>query len=692
MENQSPQNKPSQFISNLVTAIRKISIYPAKHPIVVESITNVYAVISEIFSGKEALSLSLSQDNKVLIDGEPLNDKNPGLAKDILPYLKKIDIENMTFQRGITEQEVEDFLQLLLLDAAQLKGLGDINKIFADKNIQHIKADQYSYIKINKDKEALLGAELNAWNALKDKIKELSSGKAVKSQDVGGIEKELFTMMSAEFKEKNKISPATKSLFKKFISVASRDKTDTLQVLKEALIGYGCPSKEVEALVNKIQDEIARPVKKGRGPAAGGGGGAGEGSGGGPGTGSATGTGESESLKKENEELRVKLRRIQEERDRFNLELEQVKKHSKVVQSEKDRIDNIIHHMADGLVVVDPQGKILLMNPQAETMLGVNHQYSGTPIKDLVKDDHLLTVVKDIPTAKDEVMQKDIELVGSNETTKKILRTSSAVVEDSFGKTVGMVTILNDVTKQKELDQIKSNFVANVSHELRTPLVAIQKSISLILEKTAGEISEPQEQFLSIAERNLKRLSLLINDLLDLSKLEAGQMRIKRSLCRIDKVIGDSTESLNIWAKTKAIEIRKSVQEGLPEINIDANRIIQVLNNLIGNSIKFTPQNGLITVEAKASPEKQECYVLVKDNGIGIEEQNLKKVFDKFYQIGEKSTADVGGTGIGLAVAKEIVELHGGKIRVESKRGEGTVFTFTLPFSGMPMMEVTDGK
>jgi len=301
MENQPFQNKSSQFISNLVTAVRKISIYPAKHPIVVESINNVYAVISEIFSGKEALSLSLSQDNKVLIDGEPLSDKNPGLAKDILPYLKKIDIENMTFQRGITEQEVEDFIQLLLLDAAQLKGLGDINKIFVDKNIQHIKADQYSYIKINKDKEALLGAELNALDALKDKIKELSSGKAVRSQDVGGIEKELFTLMSAEFKEKNKISPATKSLFKKFISAASRDKTDTLQVLKEALIGSGCPSKEVETLVNKIQDEISHPVKKGRGPGAGGG--AGEGAGGGPGTGSPAGTGVSEGVKKENEEL-----------------------------------------------------------------------------------------------------------------------------------------------------------------------------------------------------------------------------------------------------------------------------------------------------------------------------------------------------------------------------------------------------
>ena len=169
-------------------------------------------------------------------------------------------------------------------------------------------------------------------------------------------------------------------------------------------------------------------------------------------------------------------------------------------------------------------------------------------------------------------------------------------------------------------------------------------------------------------------------------------MRIQRSLCRIDTVITDSTESLTIWAKTKSIEIRKSIQEGLPEINIDANRVIQVLNNLIGNSIKFTPENGLITVEARASVEKQECHVLVKDNGIGIEEQNLKKVFDKFYQIGEKSTADVGGTGIGLAVAKEIVELHGGKIWVESKRGEGTVFNFTLPFSGVPITEVAHGK
>jgi signal transduction histidine kinase len=226
---------------------------------------------------------------------------------------------------------------------------------------------------------------------------------------------------------------------------------------------------------------------------------------------------------------------------------------------------------------------------------------------------------------------------------------------------------------------MKTNFLSSVSHELRSPLVAMEKSINLILNKNTGPINESQEQFLSIADRNIKRLGRLINDLLDLTKLEAGKLDLKPQPSSIERIINESVEGLNTWAQTKSINIEHKIQDGLPLVNVDADRLIQVLINLIGNAIKFTPNNGNITVEAVLNKDKEELEVSVKDTGIGIDKENLAKVFDKFYQVGERSPADITGTGIGLAISREIVELHGGKIWVESEKGFGAKFIFTLP-------------
>jgi signal transduction histidine kinase len=226
---------------------------------------------------------------------------------------------------------------------------------------------------------------------------------------------------------------------------------------------------------------------------------------------------------------------------------------------------------------------------------------------------------------------------------------------------------------------MKANFLSSVSHELRSPLVAMEKSISLILSKNTGPINETQEQFLTIAERNIKRLSRLINDILDLTKLEAGKLELKPQPSSIESIIKDSVDGLNTWAQAKSIALDKKIEEGIPLINADPDRLVQVLTNLIANAIKFTPNNGNITVEAVLHKDKQEVEVSVKDTGIGIEKEKLDKVFDKFYQVGERSSADVNGTGIGLSIAREIVELHGGKIWAESEKGYGTKFIFTLP-------------
>lgn len=383
-------------------------------------------------------------------------------------------------------------------------------------------------------------------------------------------------------------------------------------------------------------------------------------------------------------EIEKKVQQTQEELARkFQSTVEQKgqseevawKKYNKVL-GDKRKTEAVLRSIAEGLVVVDAKGKVIMMNPAAEKLLGVSRKDKiGKSIDANLKEGQLLSLAK----GSSEHEDREIELLSGQDETKKILRASSAVVEDENGHTVGMVSVLSDITKQKELDNMKSNFVASVSHELRTPLVAIDKSISLILGKTTGEISETQEQFLGIAQRNLKRLGLLINDLLDLSKLEAGKLELRREPTSIAKVISESVDSLNNWAGTKSITLEKQVAAGIADVNIDPNRIIQILTNLIGNAIKFTPNGGKVTVGAVLKKENNEIEVNVTDTGIGMTKEDLAKVFDKFYQVGERAPTDISGTGIGLCISKEIVTLHGGKIWVESEKDHGAKFTFTLP-------------
>lgn len=632
------------FISHLLAAIRRASLYPPHHPSSVSAVKDAYETLQRILNIKKNLSLGLTETNELLIDGQPIPHQDTELLADFLiPYLKSLNIETLIFHSGVTEQELQDYITTILLGPDALKKQGDINKIFLQRNIQHIKANLFSYKRIQKGKRALMLDETALiLKELRAKIKEFVQGKIKDLQAIEEIEKKLLALMSKEFKEKNKIGPSLKEIYKKFLTYVP-DLSSALLKLKNALQEAGCSSENIDKLVNKIREEVLEKQK------------------------AKLDTEEFESLKKENAEL-------QRELEKLNIK-------NKTLSEAKERLDNILRYMSEGLIVVDPQGKILMVNSAAETVLGITNKDIGKSIKEVIKDEHLLSLVKSFSVDKEGSAEQDIELFSQNESTKKVLRMSSAVVEDHNGRTVGMVTMLNDITKQKEIEKLKSDFVSSVTHELRTPLIALDKSISLLASKSAGQVDENQEQFLSMAQRNLKRLTLLINDLLDLSKLEAGKMELKRQPVAIERIINESIEGLDAWAKTKSIKIEKRIQEGIPEINIDYQRINQVLVNLISNGIKFTPHNGKITVEASLRKENEEIAVSVQDTGIGIAKEELLKIFDKFYQSARGTFYDVSGTGIGLSIAKELVELHGGKIWAESEENQGAKFIFTLPLT-----------
>lgn len=295
---------------------------------------------------------------------------------------------------------------------------------------------------------------------------------------------------------------------------------------------------------------------------------------------------------------------------------------------------------------------------------------------------------------------REVEFTGEDSTcfqtvVKQVsLPLESAILYDELKKT-------NE--KLEKLEKLKSEFISIVSHELRTPLTSIKNSLDIMLSGRTGEITSVQNNFLSIAKRNVDRLSGIINDLLDLSKIEAGKMEYRFTALGVNEPIEFVKSTFEQLAEKKNISLCVRVETDLPQIYGDVNRIEQVLSNLVSNAIKFTPEKGEITVSAvkvscdmldpalfykDASSQPSRCQSLikgdyvkvsVKDTGIGIKQADIPKVFDKFQQIESSLSREVGGTGLGLPIAKQLIEAHRGEIWIESEFQKGTTFSFILP-------------
>jgi signal transduction histidine kinase/GGDEF domain-containing protein len=231
----------------------------------------------------------------------------------------------------------------------------------------------------------------------------------------------------------------------------------------------------------------------------------------------------------------------------------------------------------------------------------------------------------------------------------------------------------------KKIDEIKSEFVSVASHELRTPLASIKNVVQLMLQEKTGEINENQKKFLSMAERNIKRLTNILNNLLDLSRIESGKIDLNFEEMDIRNSIEFILSSLQPQADEKSIEFETEILEGLPDVYGDREKVEQILMNLVGNAIKFTSEGGIISILAKPFEDDENMVVIsVKDSGIGIPEDQLEKIFEKFHQVEDSLRRSIAGTGLGLTITKGLVEALYGKIWVESEIGKGSIFSFTL--------------
>jgi signal transduction histidine kinase len=258
------------------------------------------------------------------------------------------------------------------------------------------------------------------------------------------------------------------------------------------------------------------------------------------------------------------------------------------------------------------------------------------------------------------------------------LRSAYAGLEQKVAERTRDLAVANE--RLQELDRLKSDFVSNVSHELRTPLTAIKGAVDLILREVAGPLTEKQIHYLTRMRSNTQHLAGLINDLLDLSKIESGKIEVKSSRVSLGGLLHEVVETLRPVAAEKTIGLEANTPEPSILVWADRDKINQVLMNLIGNAIKFTPAHGTVTVSASTNGSAR-VQVSVSDTGPGIPSEEREKIFDRFYQIAQAGEAKPRGTGLGLAICKALVELHGGRIWVETESGQGCTFAFTLPAS-----------
>lgn len=242
---------------------------------------------------------------------------------------------------------------------------------------------------------------------------------------------------------------------------------------------------------------------------------------------------------------------------------------------------------------------------------------------------------------------------------------------------LGRLIVLHDVTREREVDRMKSEFVSLVSHELRTPLTSIKGYVDLLLDGEVGEVAAEQQEFLGIVKSNADRLVALINDLLDISRIEAGRVELHRAPLDLARLVAEIADSLRPQIAAKQQQLALDFPAGLPPVSADADRLLQIVLNLLSNAHKYTPAGG--TIHITAAVVEGQVELSVADSGIGLSAEEQARLFTRFFRAKNRTTQEVGGTGLGLSIVRSLVELHGGQIRVESAPGQGSTFRVTLP-------------
>ena len=359
----------------------------------------------------------------------------------------------------------------------------------------------------------------------------------------------------------------------------------------------------------------------------------------------------------------------------FNYMARRLKSTVGEVQGERDKLNTLFLHMSDGVAAFTTDGRLIHMNPAAESLLGVRME------DDLGFDE----------------MFADLDMPNSDETAMRTFLTSEIT---RFGRVLsvtlapygaldgegGVIAVIHDITEQRRLDDARRKFVANVSHELRTPLTNIRSYTETLLD-AAGDIPiDTEKQFLGVISSESERMARIVTDLLTLSKLDYGRMELRMTRFSLADMLHNVANAMKLTAEDSGHALAVDTPDDLPKIVGDRERIEQVVVNILSNAVKYTPSGGHIRLSARELSGNR-VRITVEDDGVGIPAADVPRLFERFYRVDKARSPAAGGTGLGLAIAKEIVEQHEGKIALASEYGKGTTVTITLPTDLTPNRE-----
>ncbi|UOQ49600.1 cell wall metabolism sensor histidine kinase WalK [Gracilibacillus caseinilyticus] len=346
---------------------------------------------------------------------------------------------------------------------------------------------------------------------------------------------------------------------------------------------------------------------------------------------------------------------------------------NQTTEEERRKLSSVLSNMSDGVIATDEHGKITLMNDPANHLIGISlDDAKGLPIVEVLQIEDKVIDAKEL----DEAGSLTIDY--SDEEQLFLVKANFSLVHDEENHFMGLITVISDVTEQEKIDRERKEFVSNVSHELRTPLTTMRSYLEALTDGGALEDEELAPKFLSVTQNETERMIRLVNDLLQLSKMDNKENAILKQRLDIIPLFHHILDRFEM-NKAEKIHFERKIPDDSIFVMVDQDKITQVTDNILSNAIKYSPEGGKITFQVIR--EQQRVRISISDQGLGIAKEKLDKIFERFYRVDKARSRELGGTGLGLAISKEIIEAHHGHIWASSKEGQGTTIFFTLPLT-----------
>ena len=364
--------------------------------------------------------------------------------------------------------------------------------------------------------------------------------------------------------------------------------------------------------------------------------------------------------------------------DTFNQLAEQIEETQEAIESERNRLNSVLAHMTDGVVATDRRGKVIMINEMALSLLDKKYEEEavGQSILNLLDLEEEFTLRKLLETSSEILLHRPSSDVESGQL---ILRVDFSMIRRETGFISGLVAVIHDVTEQEKTEQERREFVSNVSHELRTPLTSMRSYIEALSEG-AWRDEEIAPDFLKVTLDETDRMIRMINDLLNLSRMDSGNAQLQKEFVNFNEFVSFVLNRFDMMVTTqeKHYMIRREFTRRDLWVEIDMDRMTQVIDNIMNNAIKYSPDGGVITVSL--SETHNHVLLSIRDQGMGIPKMDLAKIFTRFYRVDKARARQQGGTGLGLAISRDVIKAHGGTIWAESRENYGSTFYISLPY------------